>query len=165
MEHFARLIKGGADKVSLNTAAVESPDLIRQAAEKFGRQAVVVSIDVKGATVHTRNGTHDTGLDPVAFAQTVQAIGAGEILLNRVERDGTLSGYDLDLIGRVAAQVSIPVIASGGAGSYDDLKAGLDAGAHAVAAGAMWSFTDATPADAASHLAKLGVPVRLKLVA
>lgn len=165
MEHFARLIKGGADKVSLNTAAVENPDLIRHAAEKFGRQAVVVSIDVKGSTVHTQNGTHDTGLDPVEFAEHVQSLGAGEILLNRIERDGTLQGYDLDLIGRVASKVSIPVIASGGAGSYDDLKAGLDCGAHAVAAGAMWSFTDSTPAHAANHLAQLGVPVCLRLVA
>lgn len=165
LDHFARLIKGGADKVSLNTAAVETPDLIRQAAEKFGRQAVVVSIDVKGSTVHTQNGTHDTGLDPVEFAEHVQSLGAGEILLNRIERDGTLQGYDLDLIGRVASKVSIPVIASGGAGSYDDLKAGLDCGAHAVAAGAMWSFTDSTPAHAANHLAQLGVPVRLRLVA
>lgn len=165
LEHFARLINGGADKVSLNTAAVENPDIIRQAAEKFGRQAVVVSIDVKGSTVHTRNGTRDTGLDPVEFAEHVQNLGAGEILLNRIERDGTLQGYDLDLIGRVASKVSIPVIASGGAGSYDDLKAGLDCGAHAVAAGALWSFCDATPDGAANHLAKLGVPVRLRLVA
>jgi cyclase len=95
----------------------------------------------------------------------VERLGAGEILLNVVERDGTLAGYDLDLIRAVSAAVSIPVIASGGAGTYDDFLAGLAAGAHAVAAGAIWHFTDATPGEAAEHLAAHGVPVRRKLAA
>lgn len=165
LDHVRDLLANGADKVALNTAAVETPDLISDAARKFGRQAVVVSIDVSHGSVATHCGKVDAGIDPVAWAMDVERLGAGEILLNVVERDGTLAGYDLDLIRAVSAAVSIPVIASGGAGTYDDFLAGLAAGAHAVAAGAIWHFTDATPGEAAEHLAAHGVPVRRKLAA
>lgn len=165
LEHFRALLANGADKVAINTAALEEPGLIKRAAEKFGKQAVVVSIDVKGSHVHSHCGTRDTGLAPSAWACMVRTLGAGEIILNRVERDGTLSGYDLDLVREVSSAVDIPVIACGGAGTYQHLKEGLDAGAHAVAAGAMWTFTDATPAGAAEYLASQGVHVRRKIAA
>ncbi len=126
---------------------------------------MVVSIDVKGPHVHTHCGHTRTSLDPVAWAQEAERRGAGEILLNRVERDGTLQGYDLDLVARVSGAASIPVIACGGAGTYEHLREGLAAGAHAVAAAAIWSFTEATPAGAAEYLASHGIPVRLKRAA
>ena len=165
LEHFRLLLKNGADKVAINTAAVETPELISQAAEKFGRQAVVVSIDVKDGYVCTHCGTRRTDLRPVEWARECERRGAGEILLNSVERDGTLQGYDLDLVRLVSGAVSVPVVACGGAGSYQHLKEGLDAGAHAVAAGAMWTFCDATPAGAAEYLHNAGVRVRRKIAA
>ena len=165
LEHVTRLIQNGADKVAINTAAVTNPGLIADAARKFGRQAVVVSMDVKHGTVWTGSGTHDTGTLPVDHARRMEMAGAGELLVTAIERDGTLCGYDLALVGEIAAAVSIPVVACGGAGTYEHLKQGLDAGAHAVAAGAMWNFTDATPAGAADYLAQHGIPVRLKCAA
>lgn len=165
IEHFQGLLANGADKVAVCTAAVERPQLIDEAARKFGRQAVVVSIDVKDGSVATHCGRVNTGLDPGFFAKEMEDRGAGEILLNCVERDGTLQGYDLELIQDVASIVNIPVVACGGAGTYEHLKQALDAGAHAVAAGAMWSFTDQTPAGAADYLAAQGVPVRRKVAA
>jgi cyclase len=133
---------------------VETPKLISQAAEKFGRQAVVVSIDVKDGHVKTHCGTRGTALLPVEWARECERRGAGEILLTSVSRDGTLAGYDTDLIQAVSSVVSVPVVACGGAGTYQHLKEGLDAGAHAVAAGAMWQFTEARPRDAAKWIAK-----------
>lgn len=154
------LLANGADKIAINTAAVETPALIESAAHKIGAQSVVVSIDVKGDTVHIRGGTEDTGLNPVMWAKAAERLGAGEILLNRVERDGMMMGYDLDLIRDVAAAVAIPVTAVGGAGKYSDFVDAINAGAHGVAAGAMWAFTDQTPAGAASYLAGRGIPAR-----
>ncbi len=165
VEHFRALLAAGADKVAINTAAIETPDLIDAAANKFGAQAVTVSIDVSWGQVVTNCGKTPTGLHPVVWAKEVATRGAGEILLNSVERDGTMQGYDLDLIRDVAKMVSIPVVACGGAGSYEDLRLALEAGAHAVAAGAMWTFTDATPAGAADYLAQHGIPVRRKIAA
>jgi cyclase len=165
LDHFRALLANGADKVAINTAAVETPELISQAAEKFGRQAVVVSIDVKDGYVTTRCGTCRTDLRPMEWARECERLGAGEILLTSVERDGTLGGYDLALVRSVSEAVSVPVVACGGAGTYEHLKEGLDAGAHAVAAGAMWTFTDQTPAGAAEYLAGRGVRVRRKLAA
>lgn len=164
LEHFRDLLAAGADKVAINTSAIETPDLIAAAANKFGAQAVVVSIDVKGQTVHSHCGKKDTGLDPVIWAEQVQRLGAGEILLNRVEKDGTLSGYDLELVRRVSQSVGIPVVACGGAGSYAHLREGLAAGAHAVAAAALWHFTDSTPAEAADYLSAY-YPVRKRIAA
>jgi cyclase len=165
LEHFKQLLANGADKVAINTAAVETPKLITKAAEKFGRQAVVVSIDVKDGHVQTHCGTRGTALRPVEWARECERRGAGELLLTCVDRDGTLSGYDTDLIRSVAEVVGIPVVACGGAGTYEHLKEGLDAGAHAVAAGAMWTFCDFTPAGAAEYLHKAGVRVRRKIAA
>lgn len=165
IEHIRQLLHAGADKVAINTAAFETPNLITQAAQKFGRQAVVVSIDVRHGTVWTRCGTHNTGQDAVAVAGWVEELGAGEILLNSIDRDGTLGGYDLDLVRHVSQAVQIPVVACGGAGTYQHLKEALDAGAHAVAASAMWHFCDCTPASAAEYLHEHGVRVRRKLAA
>ena len=165
LEQIVALIANGADKIALNTAAFETPDLIDRAAHKVGSQSVVVSMDVKDGTVWTHSGTVDTGLEPVASARSLAAAGAGEIFLASVSRDGTLSGYDLELVHAVADSVSIPVIASGGAGTYEHLRLALEAGAHAVAASAMWAFTDATPHGAAEYLDRHGVPVRLRRAA
>ena len=155
------LLRAGADKVAVCTEAFRRPQFIREAAEKFGCQCITVSIDVLNGHPVTRCGKEDAGLDPVAWAQLFEEYGAGEILLNCVERDGTMEGYDLGLMRAVAAAVGIPVIASGGARDYDDFLAAFDAGAHAVAAGALWQFSDATPALAKRHLAGNGVRVRL----
>jgi imidazole glycerol-phosphate synthase subunit HisF len=165
LDEIVVLIANGADKISLNTVVFAQPDLVNQAARKLGSQSVVVSIDVKDGTVWSRSGTVDTGLDPVAYAQSVERMGAGEIVITSVTRDGTLTGYDLDLVSRIAGAVSVPVVAAGGAGTYEHLKQALDAGAHAVAAGAMWSFTDATPTGAAEYLDRHGVPVRVRRAA
>jgi cyclase len=122
---------------------------------------VTVAIDVKAGTVWSFCGSRCRDLDPVGWATKVAAAGAGEILLTSVERDGSLAGYDLDLIRSVSEAVSIPVVAAGGAGTYEHLAEALQAGAHAVAAGAMWQFTDATPQGAARYLASRGFPMRL----
>jgi cyclase len=162
VEHVERLLKVGADKVAVNTATVEDPELVTAIAEKFGAQCVVVSIDVSAGAVVTRSGTTATGLDPVEHARHMQARGAGEILLTSVDRDGTLDGYDLSLIRTVASAVTIPVIASGGAGSYADMAdAILDAGASAVAAASMFHFTEQTPLEAKRYLQDRGIPVRV----
>lgn len=161
LEHFRLLLANGADKVAINTAAIETPDLISAAANKFGAQAVVVSVDVKDGYVHTHCGARRTNLRPVEWVRDVERLGAGEILLNAIDRDGTQTGYDLDLVESVSGAVGIPVIACGGAGSYEDMKLALDVGAHAVAAGALWHFTDATPREAAKYLADSGYHTRI----
>lgn len=135
----------GAEKVSINTVAVETPELIRAAADLFGSQSIVVSIDVRkklfgGYEVCIRGGKKATGLDPVAHAVRMEELGAGEILINSIDRDGTMQGYDTDLIKKVAGAVSIPVIACGGAGRVEDLGAAVKAGASAVSAGSMFVF-------------------------
>jgi len=134
----------GAEKVALCTAAFEDPSLVERAAARFGSQAVVVSIDVKrhrlfgrGYVVHVQSGHVDTKLDPVAYARRMECLGAGEILLTSIDRDGTMQGYDLELIERVASAVNIPVIACGGAGAIEHLSQAISAGANAVAAGSL----------------------------
>lgn len=167
LEHVRRLLQVGADKVAINTAAVETPPLIRQAAEQFGSQCVVVSIDVHrhadGAyEVYTHAGTRATGQDPVNLAQKVEALGAGEILLTSIDRDGTMTGYDVELTRCVCEAVSIPVIASGGAGSYEDMAYVLKEGkASAVAAAGIFHFTQQTPLEAKCYLYEQGFRMRL----
>ena len=165
IDHFRDLLAAGADKVAINTAAIDTPNLIDAAANKFGAQAVVVSIDVKDGRVHGCCGQAVTNRCALEWAKEVEARGAGEILLNAIDRDGTLSGYDLDLVESVSGAVGIPVIACGGAGHYRDFKLALDKGAHAVAASAIWHFCDATPAEAAEYLHAQGVRVRRKIAA
>jgi len=160
------LLRAGADKVALNTALFERPQLVDDAARQFGSQCVVASLDVhRGDGDNLRclsySGTRDTGRDPVACAREVVDRGAGEILLTSVDRDGTMTGYDLDLIGRVAAAVAVPVIASGGAGTYQHMvDAVTQAGASAVAAASMFHFTEQTPAGAKAAMHGAGIPVR-----
>lgn len=167
LEDVRSLLQVGADKVLMNTAAVEQPDLVRQAAEHFGSQCVVVSIDVSRdetgrATAWTHSGTVSTGRDPVNLAIECERLGAGEILLTSIDRDGTMEGYDLDLTRNVSRAVSIPVIASGGAGSYEDMaRAVLEGEATAVAAASIFHFTEQTPMEAKRHLQDRGVPVRM----
>jgi cyclase len=159
------LLATGADKVVLNTGALERPQLIEEAATRFGTQCVVLSVDVRVVEgrrlVTTHSGSQTTDRDPVAWAKEAQDRGAGEILVTRVESDGLLTGYDLPLVADVAGAVSVPVIAAGGAGTYEHMRAAVqDAGASAVAAGAMFQFTEQTPALARSYLASHGIPVR-----
>lgn len=140
------LMRAGADRIVLNTTAVQSPELVTQAAERYGRQCVVVSIDVRRGPagtceVYTHGGKQPTRLDPVAWATQVESLGAGEILLTSIDRDGTMEGYDLPLVRNVSDAVGIPVIACGGAGRVDHLAAAIEQGhASAVASGAFFLF-------------------------
>lgn len=167
-DQVQRLLRAGADKVSLNTAAFETPELITQIAKRHGSQCVVASLDVRPLDdahgrwrCYSRAGTYDTGRDAVDWARQMEDRGAGEILLTSIPCDGTFAGYDLDLIAAVTDAVSIPVIASGGAGSYQHMvDAVLQAKASAVAAASMFHFTEATPAEAKSVLSAAGIPTR-----
>jgi cyclase len=164
------LLGAGADQVSINTAAIEDPTLITAGAEIFGSQCVVVAIDARreqdgsGWGVYTHGGRRHSSLDAVAWAAEVARRGAGEILLTSMDRDGTRDGYDLPLLEAVAQAVSIPVIASGGAGTLDHLVEGLAPGrADAVLAASIFHFGEYRIADARAHLASRGIPVRQSL--
>ncbi|HEX9791198.1 MAG TPA: imidazole glycerol phosphate synthase subunit HisF [Kiloniellales bacterium] len=166
VEDFRALLLAGADKVVINTAAVESPELIGAAAEKFGSQCVVVAIDARRDAagrfeVVTHGGRRSTGLEAVAWARKVVALGAGEILLTSMDRDGTKQGYDLPLTRAIADALSVPVIASGGAGTLDHLvEAVRDGHAAAVLAASIFHFGVYSLAQAKVHMAAAGVPVR-----
>ena len=165
------LLLAGADKVSINTAAINDPQLVADAARKFGAQCIVVAIDAKRVPVAagapprfellTHGGRRPTGLDAVEFATKVAALGAGEILLTSIDRDGTGQGFDIELVRTVADAVGIPVIASGGVGSLDHLVAGVrDGPASAVLAASIFHFGTFTIAEAKARLAAAGIPVR-----
>jgi cyclase len=165
------LLASGADKVSINTAAVQKRHFVREAAEKFGDQCIVVAIDARRVSkpgepsrweIFTHGGRNPTGLDAVEYAREVVALGAGEILLTSMDRDGTKSGYDLALTRAVADAVSVPVIASGGVGNLDHLVQGIAEGhATAVLAASIFHFGEFTIREAKAHMAKAGLPVRL----
>lgn len=160
-----QLLRAGADKVCLNTAACENPALIAEAARRFGAQCVVVSIDARRSgdawECFTHSGTRATGLGPAAWAREAVDRGAGEILITSIDRDGTMQGYDLALVEQVVRAVNVPVVASGGAGNYEHMRQAVqDAGASAVAAASMFHFTEQTPAGAKAALAAAGVAVR-----
>ena len=167
VEDIRRLLLAGADKVSINTAAVAEPDLVRRSAEKFGSQCVVVAIDAKQAgpgrwEVFTHGGRKGTGIDALAWALRMTELGAGEILLTSMDRDGTKAGYDLALTRAVADAVGVPVIASGGVGTLDHLVAGIREGhASAVLAASIFHFGQHSIAEAKAKLAEAGIPVRL----
>lgn len=166
LDDFRRLLQVGADKVVVGTAALTAPEVVEKAAARFGTQCVVVAVDTAASagadpTVRIRCGREDTGRDPVEVARQLELLGAGEILLTSIDRDGTMDGYDLDTLGRVCEAVSVPVIASGGAGTYEDMAAALAAGASAVAAASIFLFTERTPMGAKEHLRSQGIPVRL----
>ena len=160
------LLLAGADKVSFNTAAVNDPDIISQAAEKFGSQCIVVAIDAKQAQagkweIFTHGGRKPTGIDAVGFAEEMAVRGAGEILLTSMDRDGTKSGFDLALTRAVSDRVRVPVIASGGVGTLDDLVAGIrDGHASAVLAASIFHFGTYTIDEAKNTLAEAGIAVR-----
>ncbi|KQT52561.1 MULTISPECIES: imidazole glycerol phosphate synthase subunit HisF [unclassified Aureimonas] len=165
-----KLLLAGADKVSINTAAVKRPDFVAEAADKFGNQCIVVAIDAKRVSlagkpgrweIFTHGGRTATGLDAVEFARRVTALGAGEILLTSMDRDGTKAGFDLELTRAVADAVAVPVIASGGVGSLDHLVAGVKEGhAAAVLAASIFHFGTYTIAEAKDHMAAAGIAMR-----
>ena len=167
VEDIRALLLAGADKASINTAAVHRPDFVREAAEKFGSQCVVVAIDAKAVRpgkweIFTHGRRNPTGIDAVDFARQVVSLGAGEILLTSMDRDGAKSGYDLGLTRAVADAVSAPVIASGGVGTLDHLADGVIEGhASAVLAASIFHFGTYTIAQAKAHMAAAGVPVRM----
>jgi cyclase len=169
VETARRLLLAGADKISINTAAVENPDLVSACADAFGSQAVVVAIDAKRSgerwNVFTYGGRTDTGLDAVDYARRMQAKGAGEILLTSMDRDGAKIGYDLELVRAVSSAVGVPVIASGGAGSAQHLVDGVKAGADAVLAASIFHFGEVGIGEAKAAMAAAGVPVRLTEIA
>jgi imidazole glycerol-phosphate synthase subunit HisF len=166
LDDIRALLLAGADKVALNTAALKEPELVRRAAEKFGSQCIVVALDAKqtGAEkfeLFTHGGRRETGIDAVAFARQVASLGAGEILLTSMDKDGTRSGYNLELTRAIADAVSIPVIASGGVGSCADLVDGvLEGHASAVLAASIFHFRQVTIQQAKDALEAAGVPIR-----
>ncbi len=166
LEDIRTLLLAGADKVSINTTAVERPEFVREAAEKFGSQCIVAAIDAKGVgngkyEIFTHGGRKATGIDAVEYAKKVVGYGAGEILLTSMDRDGVKSGYDLELTRAVSDAVQVPVIASGGVGNTQDLVDGVTKGhASAVLAASIFHFGEVSIAEAKSALAAAGLPTR-----
>jgi cyclase len=171
VEDIRALLQSGADKVSINTAAVSRRAFVKEAAEKFGDQCIVVAIDAKKVSqpgekdrweIFTHGGRNPTGLDAIGYAQEVVALGAGEILLTSMDRDGTKSGFDIALTRAVADSVRVPVIASGGVGNLDHLVAGIrDGHATAVLAASIFHFGEYSVRQAKEHMAAAGLPMRL----
>ncbi|MDD6791682.1 MAG: imidazole glycerol phosphate synthase subunit HisF [Thermobifida fusca] len=169
-EDVDRLLRAGADKVSINTAAVRRPELIREIAQEFGSQVLVLSADVRrtvngtatpsGFEITTHGGRQGTGIDAVEWVQQAEELGAGEILLNSMDADGTKSGFDLELIRAVRKAVNVPLIASGGAGAVEHFAPAVDAGAHAVLAASGFHFGEITISDVKAELRAKGYPVR-----
>jgi cyclase len=163
------LLRAGADKVGVNTAAIERPDLVAEIADRFGNQVLVLSVDARrivdgvtesGFEVTTHGGRRGTGLDAVAWAVRACELGAGEILLNSMDADGTQAGFDVELIAAVRREVSVPVIASGGAGALEHFPPAVDAGADAVLAASVFHFGHLRISDVKATLAAAGRPVR-----
>ncbi|HEY1371443.1 MAG TPA: imidazole glycerol phosphate synthase subunit HisF [Candidatus Binatia bacterium] len=165
LEDIKKLLRAGADKVSINTGAVARPEFVREAAETFGSQCIVVAIDAKrkndGWEVFTHGGRKPTGIDACQWAERMAGYGAGEILLTSMDRDGTKDGYDIDLTRAVSERVPIPVIASGGVGNLEHIFEGLTAGkASAALAASIFHYREYTVAECKRFLAKRGIPVR-----
>jgi cyclase len=166
-----KLLLAGADKVSINTAAVRNPDLVREAAEKFGAQCIVVAIDAKQVSgegeplrweIFTHGGREKTGIDAIEFAKKVTSLGAGEILLTSMDRDGTGDGFNIPLTRAISDAVNVPVIASGGVGNLDHLVEGIrDGGATAVLAASIFHFGTYSIGEAKRYMAAAGIPMRL----
>ncbi len=167
LAHFKNLLRVGADKIAVNSAAYTDSNLISSAANHFGSQCVVASIDVKRHSTGTcecfsHSGTHSQNIHPVDWAKELEMRGAGEILITSIDRDGTMNGYDISLIKSITDAVSIPVIASGGAGSAKDVLDSIQTGgASAAAAASVFHFTEVTPLEIKQHLAENNIPVRI----
>ena len=171
VDDIRKLLTCGADKVSINTAAVKRRAFVKEAAEKFGDQCIVVAIDAKRLSksgeqdrweIFTHGGRNPTGLDAIAYAREVVALGAGEILLTSMDRDGTRKGYDIPLTRAIADAITVPVIASGGVGTLDHMVEGIrDGHATAVLAASIFHFGEHSVREAKVHMAKAGLPMRL----
>ena len=171
VEDIRKLLTSGADKVSINTAAVNRRELVKEAAEKFGDQCIVVAIDAKSVKrpggsdrweIFTHGGRNATGIDAIEYAQEVVSLGAGEILLTSMDRDGTRQGFDIPLTRAISESVQVPVIASGGVGNLDHLIQGVrDGGATGVLAASIFHFGEYSIRQAKEHMARAGLPIRL----
>jgi len=171
LDDIRKLLEAGADKVSINTAAVKNRDFVREAADKFGRQCIVVAVDAKKVSesgapdrweIFTHGGRNPTGIDAVEYAREAVNLGAGEILLTSMDRDGTRAGFDIALTRAIADAVEVPVIASGGVGTLDHLVEGVrEGGASAVLAASIFHFGDHTISEAKQHMADAGIATRL----
>ena len=164
IEHVRNLLQSGADKISINSAALENPSIISEIANMFGSQAVVVSIDVKKHNdeylCYSHSGSKATNKNAVNWAREAEKLGAGEILITSIDKDGTMQGYDLELIQQISSNASIPVIAQGGCGSYEDMYQAIKHGANAVSAASIFHFTEQTPLEAKKYLKNKGIAVR-----
>jgi cyclase len=166
LDTIRKVLQSGADKVAINSAAYENPDFILEASQKFGAQCIVASLDFRRsesgrAECFTHSGTRSIGKDVAEWAVELERLGVGEILLTSIDKDGTMKGYDIEVIRKVSESVRIPVIASGGAGNYEDMYSALQDGkASAVAAASIFHFTEQTPREAKKYLAQKGIFVR-----
>jgi cyclase len=166
LDDIRRLLLAGADKVSINTQAVREPDFVREAARKFGSQCIVVSIDAKQVAprrfeIFTHGGRNPSGIDAIEFAGRMEELGAGELLVTSMDRDGTKAGYNIPLVRGIADKVRLPIVASGGVGTLDHLVEGVrDGHATAVLAASIFHFGTFTIAQAKAHMARAGLPVR-----
>lgn len=165
IEDIRKLLEAGADKVAINTCAVENSNLIKEAANIFGSSTIIVSIDVKKIEnkyeVYTKNGKHPTGLDPIKWAREAEKLGAGEILITYINNEGTMKGYDIDLIKSISDNLSIPVIVNGGAGKLEDFYDAITMGnVSAVAAASIFHFTDQSPIKVKSYLTYKNINIR-----
>ncbi len=165
IEDINKLLNCGADKVSINTAAVQNSKVVEESSKKFGSQCIVVAIDAKkngeNWEIFTHGGRNPTGIDAIHFANKMEESGAGELLVTSMDKDGTQSGYDIDLMKKISSNVNIPVIASGGVGTLDHLAEGISAGASAVLAASIFHYGTYSVQEAKQYLASKDIPVRI----
>ena len=165
IEDINKLLNCGADKVSINTAAVQNSKVVEESSKKFGSQCIVVAIDAKkngeNWEIFTHGGRNSTGIDAIQFANKMEEFGAGELLVTSMDKDGTQSGYDIDLMKKISSNVNIPVIASGGVGTLDHLAEGISAGASAVLAASIFHYGTYSIEEAKQYLASKDIPVRI----
>ena len=165
IKQIRKLLSSGADKIAINSITFQNPNLVKEASDLFGAQCIIVSVDVKkvGTGNHecySHSGSIATGIEAVIHCKNMEKLGAGEILITSINHDGMMKGYDIGLIKKISNAVSIPVIASGGAGSYEDMFMALDAGADAIAAASIYHFTEQTPREAKRYLHANGIATR-----